>query len=50
MAIYGDPLRIRINLVWITLAGTVLWDVTADTIVSLYDVVSDYILAYQHFK
>ena len=44
------PLSIRKIMVWIILVANILWALTANTVLSLYDVISDYILAYQHFK
>ena len=44
------PLSIRKIVVWIILVANILWALTANTVLSLYDVISDYILAYQHFK
>ena len=39
------PLGVRQRLPWITFIVAGLWGLTSDTILSFYDVVSDYLLA-----
>ena len=43
------PFSIRKNFTWVTLFLTIGWGLSSDTILSMYDVVSDYILAHEHF-
>ena len=44
------PIAVRKNLTWVVLVGSVGWGLTSDTILSIYDVVSDYILADEHLR
>ena len=44
------PIGIRQRLPWITFFAVGLWSLTSDTILSFYDVVSDYLLGKEHFE
>ena len=44
------PAGVRQRLPWITFVSVGLWGLTSDTVLSFYDVVSDYLLAKEHFE
>ena len=44
------PVDVRQRLPWMTFFAVGLWGLTSDTILSFYDVVSDYLLAKEHFE
>ena len=44
------PAGVRQRLPWVTFAAVGLWGLTSDTVLSFYDVVSDYLLAKEHFE
>ena len=44
------PLGMRQRLPWMTFLAVGLWGLTSDTVLSFYDVVSDYLLAKEHFE
>ena len=44
------PVAVRQRLPWMTFFAAGFWGLTSDTILSFYDVVSDYLLAKEHFE
>ena len=44
------PAGVRQRLPWVTFFSVGLWGLTIDTVFSMYDVVSDILLAKGHFK